>query len=270
LEFNRKFIEGAGTAPVALLRFHPEADRFPMMGDEEFDLLVEDVGENGLQNPIVLHDGLILDGRNRYLACLKAGVSVKTVEFDGKDPVAFVYSVNAHRRHLTMEHKLNLATRLLVESPERSDRAIAKLVQVHHKTVGRVRAELEARGAGRHVESRVDSKGRLYPSRKGKAALSVASSIGRDEAEPESWALASTSRLHGGDINRNVNELLRILGAEKKRIAALPIASRAALARRFLELVDISFGDLRPISEVPAFTDGFHLSAPTELSDEHA
>jgi hypothetical protein len=271
LKFDPKFIDGTGTAPVAVLRFHPEADRFPMMGDEEFDLLVEDIGETGLQNPIVLHEEQILDGRNRYLACLKAGVPPKFVEFDGNDPVAFVYSVNVHRRHLTMEHKLNLVTRLLVESPERSDRAIAKLTQVHHKTVGRARAELEARGAGRHVETRVDSKGRFYPSRKGKAPVSVGSSIGLDEAEPESCVLASASGLRGGDINRYVNELLRILGVEKKRIAALPRASRAALARRFLELVDITLEDLRPIEGgVPDLEDGFRLGAHRELSDEHA
>ena len=170
MEFDPEFLKRTETSQQALFTFHQHADRMPMMGDEEFDQLVENLKEIGLQNPIVLYEGQILDGRNRYLGCVKAGVPLKFIEFDGEDPVAFVHAVNVHRRHLTVEQKLDLVSKLLAESPERSDRTIAKLAQVHHKTVGRVRSELEARGAGRHVESRVDTKGRFYPAHKERKA----------------------------------------------------------------------------------------------------
>jgi hypothetical protein len=49
----------------------------------------------------VLLDGMVLDGWHRYLACAKAGVEFKAMNFDGADPVAFVISRNLHRRHLT-------------------------------------------------------------------------------------------------------------------------------------------------------------------------
>jgi hypothetical protein len=43
---------------------------------------------------------MILDGRNRYRACLEARVEPRFVEFDADDPIAFVVSVNIKRRHL--------------------------------------------------------------------------------------------------------------------------------------------------------------------------
>jgi hypothetical protein len=269
LEFDPKFIEGTGTSPQALLTFHREAGRFPMMGNEEFDQLVDNIKEIGLQNPITVCEGQILDGRNRYLACIKAGVLPEFVEFKGKDPVAFVYAVNVQRRHLTVEQKLDLVAKLLTEFPERSDRGIARLAQVHHKTVGRVRAQLEAGGAGRHVEARVDSKGRCYPvHRERKAPVAPVSLIEPDDAEPESWVLACARALRRGDTNRTVNELLDILGAEKKRITALPKTSRSALVRRFLAVVDITLDDLRPIISVPVMDGALLRELSRDL--EHA
>jgi hypothetical protein len=268
LKLDPKFFEGTGISPEALLRFHPEANRFPLMDNKEFNPLVDDIKKNGLQKPITLYEESILDGRNRYLACREAGVEPKFEQYEGKDPVTFVYSANVHRRHLSREQKQDLVCKLLAEFPERSDREIADMAQVHHKTVGRIRAGLEERGAMRHVESRVDTKGRSYPSHKGrKARFAPVSLIGPDDAEPESLALACAGGLRHGDANRNVNALLNILSAEKKRIAAIPKPSRAALARRFLEVVDIAFEDLRPIDGVPDFKDGFSIGVHTEIKD---
>jgi hypothetical protein len=264
LEFDPKFLQKMGTSEAALLRFHPEAERFPMMGNKKFDLLVEDMKQNGLQNPIHLHEGQILDGRNRYLACLVAGVEPRFVKFDGKDPVAFVYSVNVHRRHLTNEQKAELVEKLAAEFPERSDRAIGQLVQLHHKTVGRLRAALEARGAVRHVDAMVDTRGRVYPAHKGKKASGAAPDGAEpSDAEPESWVYACAGGLRRGDVNRSINELLGVLAAEKKRIVALPEASRAALVRRFLEVLDVTLDDLRPVVSVPVFEGGFGLPVST-------
>jgi hypothetical protein len=87
------------------LKFHPLAEILPLIEGEELNELVESVKANGLREPIVLYEGLILDGRNRYRACLAAGVEPRTVEFSGADATAFVRDENIHRRHLTVGQK---------------------------------------------------------------------------------------------------------------------------------------------------------------------
>jgi ParB-like chromosome segregation protein Spo0J len=83
------------------MTFHEYAEFFPLIEGDEFTELVEDVRENGLLEPIVLFDGKILDGRNRYRACTDAGVEPRYTEYAGDEPATYVISKNIHRRHLT-------------------------------------------------------------------------------------------------------------------------------------------------------------------------
>lgn len=80
---------------------HPLCTLFPRMGDAEFASLVEDIKTNGLRQPITLHEKMILDGGNRYRACIEAGVEPAFVQFDGGNLVSFVLSANLHRRHMS-------------------------------------------------------------------------------------------------------------------------------------------------------------------------
>lgn len=84
---------------------HPLAEVFPLISGDEFDALVEDIRVNGLQHPIILHEGLILDGRNRYRACRAANVALRFEVFAGADPVAFVVSTNLRRRDLNASQR---------------------------------------------------------------------------------------------------------------------------------------------------------------------
>jgi len=87
-----------------------------MLIDAELDALAKDIGENGLAHPVVVIDGqgewLILDGRNRFEACRRAGVKASTEVYGGKNPVAFVVSSNLHRRHLSSSQRAMVATAL--------------------------------------------------------------------------------------------------------------------------------------------------------------
>jgi len=94
------------------LKFHPVAEIFPMIEGVEFDKMVEDIARNGVITPIGLYEGKILDGRNRYLAAKKAGVKCPTQEWSGDDPVAYVLSLNLHRRQLTESQRASVAAKI--------------------------------------------------------------------------------------------------------------------------------------------------------------
>jgi N6-adenosine-specific RNA methylase IME4 len=101
--------DGALPLPEQRLTFHPFAELFPLLEGERFDALVESVKRNGLRDPIVVHEGQILDGRNRFRACEAAEVKVKTVKFKGGDPLEFVIDQNLHRRDLNESQRAMLA-----------------------------------------------------------------------------------------------------------------------------------------------------------------
>lgn len=81
---------------------HPLCTLFPRLTGAEFDTLRDDIKASGLRQAIVLHNGMILDGGNRYRACVEAGVEPRFVQFKGDNLVQFVLSVNLHRRHMTV------------------------------------------------------------------------------------------------------------------------------------------------------------------------
>lgn len=83
------------------MELHPLCTLFPRMGGAEFDALVADIAANGMRDLITVHDGMILDGGNRFRACEVLGIEPLFQIFDGASPVAFVLSKNLHRRHMT-------------------------------------------------------------------------------------------------------------------------------------------------------------------------
>lgn len=95
--------------------FHEVASIFPMMAGDEFAALRQDIAENGLREAIWLHpDGRIIDGRNRYMACVELGVAPVYRTWDGQGSlVTFVVSLNLHRRHLTSSQKAVIAHDIL-------------------------------------------------------------------------------------------------------------------------------------------------------------
>jgi len=83
------------------MQIHDAANVFPMMNTEQIDELADDIRKNGQQTEIELYDGKIIDGRNRYKACVKAGIEPKFCDVtEIGDPIRYVLSMNLHRRHL--------------------------------------------------------------------------------------------------------------------------------------------------------------------------
>jgi hypothetical protein len=102
---SRHYKPDEGAAPRGRLPFHPLANNFPMMDrtSPEFRGLVASIKQVGLTEPITMHEGMVLDGRNRLLACEEAGVEPRFEVFDDSEqtPLAFVLAKNLYRRHLT-------------------------------------------------------------------------------------------------------------------------------------------------------------------------
>lgn len=110
---------------------HPAAKLFPLVTPPELENLAEDIKSNGLLNPIIIHENLILDGRNRYLACKKAGVEPVFQKWNGQgSPTQWVLSINLHRRHLSASQRAAIATEALpMFEAEAKERQI-KLAQI--------------------------------------------------------------------------------------------------------------------------------------------
>ncbi len=95
------------------LEFHPLANVFPLSDGEEFEALRADIAEHGVREPVVLYEGQILDGRNRYRASRAAGADCTLTTYEGDDPAAYVVSLNLHRRHLTESQRAMAAAKLV-------------------------------------------------------------------------------------------------------------------------------------------------------------
>jgi hypothetical protein len=102
------------------LPVHPAADVFPMLTDEELDELADDIKGNGLLQPLIIKDGVLIDGRNRREACRRAGIEPRCEELNGTDPVAYILATNVNRRHLTKGQRAMAVAKLYPDGEKTS------------------------------------------------------------------------------------------------------------------------------------------------------
>lgn len=136
-----------------MLESHKYAELFPLIQNADFEEFKIDIAENGLREPIWLYEGKILDGRNRYRACLETNTELKTREYEGHDPIGFVLSLNLKRRHLDTAQRAMVASRLanmqqgartdLTEISAMSQPEAAKLLNVSTDSVQFARKVLD-------------------------------------------------------------------------------------------------------------------------------
>ena len=134
------------------MEFHKIANIFPLFSDGQLLSLSEDIKRNGLKDDISLYEGRILDGRNRYLACIKAEVEPEYREFVGDylEAVGFVWSKNLHRRHLD-------SSQAAMAEVKR-----ARMVEEYAAKVERIKEEARER-QDQTTRLNRDDKGRLAP-----------------------------------------------------------------------------------------------------------
>jgi len=99
------------------IEIHPAANIFPMMKEAEYQALKADIAENGVNVWMTFYDGKLLDGRNRHKACVELGIIAdhysEQIDVDLiPDPVAWVLSLNLHRRHITETQRAVIAAKI--------------------------------------------------------------------------------------------------------------------------------------------------------------
>jgi ParB-like chromosome segregation protein Spo0J len=236
---------------------HEYASIFPMLPEAELNQLAEDIKTNGLNNPIIKLDGKILDGRNRFAACKIAGIRPVFDEYQGDDPLAFVFSQNFTRRQLSESQKGMIGARYATLSEGRpretvsgdtvngkSRKEAADMVGVGEATVGRARSILthgapELVSAVERGEVTVNAGAAVakLPHEEQRAAVEAGPDAIREAAKRHAqncgptnapFGASSSKRLPPLEIN-NADEIAtqarvtldRIMTKDKGRVAAL-------------------------------------------------
>lgn len=94
---------------------HPLAELIPPMTGVEFAELRASIKTRGYldDEPVILYEGKILDGRHRERAARELGVTPLTKQYEGDDPIGYVLAKNLDRRHLTTGQRSASALKLL-------------------------------------------------------------------------------------------------------------------------------------------------------------
>jgi len=205
------------------MKFHDIANVFPMLPQAELAALAADIKANGLHHPITTLDGKVLDGRNRYSACVLAEIEPRFEEYTGDNPLAFVISENIARRHLNESQRAMCAARLANMGEGRpgkttpigvvSQPASAELLNVSCRSVQRANTVIE-NGVPELVAA-CDA---------GQVAVSVAAKIA-DLPKSEQKAIAK--RIKNGD---KPADAIREVKREEKRAELDNIAAKEVKA----------------------------------------
>lgn len=85
------------------MKVHPLCKAVPEMGESEYQKLVSSMKSSGYLSafPVVVYEGMILDGRHRWKAAKELGLEPTTAQYDGDTPAEFVLSAFSARRNLT-------------------------------------------------------------------------------------------------------------------------------------------------------------------------
>lgn len=219
---------------IGLHDTHPAADAYPLMTGDDLKNFTAGIEADGQREAIVLlrlaTETLILDGRNRYLACLKLGIEPRFRYFDEAtegDPVTFVKSMNNDRRHQErLSRVLSLQRIVTIDKaarkrarqewlPEVSKTEAAMLDQINEDAEPEVIAAVHA---GDIDESKAAALSRLEPDqqRKGLERIKAAQEA---EEKPEPVRARTVSEgvtYDGGHLSpvdmRALNDAIEVLG----------------------------------------------------------
>lgn len=101
------------------MNLHPACSALPELSPERYAELVESIREHGQEDPIIVHDGVVLDGRHRLRACGELGIEPRLEEWDGRggDPVSFI-ALKQIRRDMTVSQRAAWAAEYVLPAEE--------------------------------------------------------------------------------------------------------------------------------------------------------
>lgn len=140
----------------------------PELTPDEYAELKADIAKRGVMVPIEFDEiGNVLDGYHRLQICDELGIKdypkVIRAGMTEAEKLTHARKLNMARRHLTQEQKRILIREQLKDTPEQSDRQIAKALGVTHPTVATLRKELEETGDVEKFTTSIDTLGREQP-----------------------------------------------------------------------------------------------------------
>lgn len=157
----------------------------PNLSAEEYAELKADIQLRGVMVPIEFDEkGNVLDGHHRLQICGELGITdypkVIRAGMTEQEKYTHARKLNMARRHLTQEQKRGLVREQLKETPEKSDRQIAKDLGVHHTTVSTQRARLESTNQVANLATSTGSDGKTYPRQVERKPVSVFNPTARE------------------------------------------------------------------------------------------
>ena len=139
----------------------------PNLTDDEYAELKADIKARGVMVPIEFDEqGNPLDGHHRLKICEELGITdypkVIRAGMTEEEKRTHARKLNMARRQLSQEQRRDLIREQLRETPEKSDRQIAKDLGVSHVTVAARRSELESGGQIDHLTTSIGADGKEY------------------------------------------------------------------------------------------------------------
>jgi len=213
------------------LKNHPAADAWPMMDDQRYEELRADIEINGQRESITLCDGMILDGRNRYRACVELNIQPLTRDYVG-DPWAFSWSMNGARRDIEDQTVRALCFKRCEDGSAKWAKRLAKIAEEGNRK--RADASKGNTNAAKKKDDSVASHDDMRPKKSGK---NVALPQRAAEAKVSPATMARADQIaRRPDLEKKVvdgdmkpAEALREIRSEKRR-KELEKAAEAAKA----------------------------------------
>lgn len=140
----------------------------PPLTADEYAELKSDIKQRGVMVPVEYdEDGNILDGHHRIQICEELGITdfpkVIRVGMTEAEKRTHARKLNMARRQLNQEQRRELIREQLMETPELSDRQIAKAIGVSDKTVGTQRRDMESTAEIPQLETSIGADGKERP-----------------------------------------------------------------------------------------------------------